>query len=112
MYDPTVLANCLREYQAQSCNQLRIDGGLSAYRNCKFIRPLVAVGGACDQHLECIDGYCQGATPRADGACAAKKANGQLCFGDDECTGGRCDTATAPLRRRRRRRLVHGAAAL
>ena len=34
-------------------------------------------------------------SPMADGVCTAKKANGQGCFADDECTGGRCDLATA-----------------
>jgi hypothetical protein len=95
MYDPGVLATCLQQYQGRSCTQLRMDGGLSAYRNCKFIKPLVAVGGACDQHLECIDGFCLGATAMADGACTAKKANGQQCFSDDECTGGRCNATSA-----------------
>jgi hypothetical protein len=94
MYDPTVLAACLQQYQSRSCTQLRMDGGLSAYRNCKFITPLVPVGGACDQHLECIDGYCLGVLPMADGACAAKKANGQQCFQDDECSGGFCNKTT------------------
>jgi hypothetical protein len=96
MYDPAVLAMCLQQYQSRACSQLRMDGGLSAYRNCKFIKPLVAVGGACDQNLECINGYCMGAVPAtmSDGVCAAKKANGQMCFEDDECTGGRCNPAT------------------
>jgi hypothetical protein len=95
MYDPAVLATCLSQYQAKSCDMLRMDGGLSAYRNCKFMKPLVAVGGACDQDLECIDGFCQGVTTGADGVCAAKKANGQMCTRGDECTGGRCDVTSA-----------------
>jgi hypothetical protein len=95
MYDPAALATCLKTYQAEMCNQLRTDGGLSAYRSCKFIKPLVALGGACDQHLECINGYCLGGEPTKDGVCTAKKANGQMCFLDDECTSGRCNTSSA-----------------
>jgi hypothetical protein len=93
MYDPAALADCLNRYRAQTCDEVRASGGLSAYRKCNFIKPLVAVGGTCTQHLECIDGYCApGSTPQT-GTCAAELADGQMCTFADQCQGGACRPA-------------------
>jgi hypothetical protein len=93
MYDPAALADCLTRYRAQSCEQVRAAGGLSAYRMCNFIKPLVAAGGTCTQHLECVAGYCApGSTPQS-GTCTAKLAEGQPCTFADQCQGGACRAA-------------------
>jgi hypothetical protein len=89
-YDPAALAACLKRYTEQSCTDARATGGMSALRSCEFVKPLVPLGGACRNHVECIGGYCVTATAGADGTCAAKKADGEVCVVPDECEGGRC----------------------
>ena len=89
-YDSAALAACLKRYMEQSCTELRVSGGLSAYRSCDFVKPLVAVGGACNDSVECMGGYCSGAGAGTEGSCMAKKADGAECAADDECTGRRC----------------------
>jgi hypothetical protein len=91
-YDPAALAACLMKYTDQPCADARVSGGLSAYRMCEFVRPLVAEGGACQNHVECIAGYCvgAGAGTGVDGMCVPRKANGEACALDDECVGRRC----------------------
>ncbi len=89
-YDPGALATCLMAYTDQSCADARVSGGLSAYRMCDFVKPLVPVGGACQNHVECVEGYCANAAAGVDGSCAARKANGVACQVDDECRGRRC----------------------
>jgi len=89
-YEPDVLAGCLRDYQMSSCADLEIDGGLSAYAACPFIKPLVAPGGACSNDIECIDGRCPNGTATMAATCVASKPNGQTCMLDAECIG-RCD---------------------
>jgi hypothetical protein len=89
-YDPAALAACLMRYMEQSCTDARASGGISAYRSCNFVKPLVPVGGACRNHVECIDGYCPGGSDTLEGACAAKKADGEACMVAEECQGGRC----------------------
>jgi hypothetical protein len=91
-YDPAALAACLMKYTDQSCPDARVSGGLSAYRMCEFVRPLVAVGSACQNHVECTAGYCAVTNVGAgtDGTCVARKANGETCQIDDECVGRRC----------------------
>ena len=89
-YDADALATCLMGYTAKSCAEARTNGGLSAYRMCNFVQPLVPLGGACQYHIECLNGYCLGMSAGTDGACVARKANGQACMADEECTGGDC----------------------
>jgi hypothetical protein len=89
-YDPDALATCLMRYTDLSCPDARSTGGLSAYRMCDFVKPLVPVGGACQNHVECIGGYCANAAAGVDGSCAARKANGEACMIEDECQGRRC----------------------
>ncbi len=89
-YDAAALAACLKKYTEQTCAQARASGGVSFYRSCDFVKPLVPIDGACNDSVECIDGYCDGMGAGVEGKCVAKKANGEACMADDECTGRRC----------------------
>jgi hypothetical protein len=96
VYDATALADCLRAYMRQTCDQARTSGGLTAFRSCKFVTPKVAVGGACQQHYECVNGWCSGVSGATEGTCAAKVASGQPCASGlpDECVTDFCNPAT------------------
>jgi hypothetical protein len=95
VYDATALAGCLRAYMMQTCDQARTSGGLTAFRNCKFVTPKVAVGGACQQHYECVNGWCSGVSGATEGTCVAKVASGQPCASGlpDECVTDYCSAA-------------------
>ena len=95
-YDASALAGCLQRYQAQTCDQARASGGLTSFRTCKFITPLVAVGAACSQHYECVNGWCSGVSGPTEGKCTAKVANGQPCASGlaEECMSDSCNPAT------------------
>jgi hypothetical protein len=95
MYDPMALAGCLSRYQTQTCEQARATGGISAYRMCNFIKPLVQLGGVCVQSIECINGYCNLTPGAMMGTCTAKLADGQMCTFADQCQGGACRPAGA-----------------
>jgi hypothetical protein len=95
-YDASALAGCLRRYMMQTCDQARATGGLSAFRMCKFTTPLVAIGGACQQHFECVNGWCSGVSGMIEGKCTAKAADGQPCPSGvaEECASDFCNPAT------------------
>lgn len=89
-YDPTALATCLARYQEASCTDARAIDAVSALRMCPFIHPLVPVGGACDQDLECDGGFCTAHATSADGTCIALQPDGLPCSADGQCQSGRC----------------------
>ncbi|MFZ5468679.1 MAG: hypothetical protein ACOZIN_04500, partial [Myxococcota bacterium] len=72
-----------------------------------FVIPNTAVGGACADDSECIDGFCSGGA-LACGVCTAYQANGQPCRRDAMCNpassfcpgpdgqNGTCTAYTAP----------------
>ena len=47
----------------------------------------MAVGGACTDDGDCINGYCTG-------TCTALKPDGQTCDDDSQCTSGVCNPLT------------------
>ena len=82
-YDGVALGGCLRAYQSTNCDAARPLGTVISYRECSFLTPLVELGQRCEQNFDCKAGFC------AMGTCVAKKADGQACGEDDECTA-RC----------------------
>jgi hypothetical protein len=50
----------------------------------------VAVGGACQLHVECDGGYCD-TSDSCPGSCVARKPAGARCEASAECLSGSCD---------------------
>jgi hypothetical protein len=97
-YDPEAAGACVSLIGGQSCAEFDMSRSPTSPGGCsRFLTPLVAVGGACSQSYECIDGYCKGAVTLPapmDGTCAAMPAMGQACT--SVCAAGLyCDQGTA-----------------
>jgi hypothetical protein len=96
-YDADAAGACVNAIGGQSCTDFDMTRSPSTPGGCAtFLKPLVAIGGACSQTYECINGYCKGAvtmpTPM-DGTCTALPAMGQPCTA--LCaTGLYCDQST------------------
>ncbi len=90
-YDAAKMGTCIAGLGALSCTDWV--SGLAEPVGCEgaFV-PKVAVGGACQQDAECVDGACDGAdtskTPPIDGVCKAKIAHGATCAIEDTCADG------------------------
>jgi hypothetical protein len=86
------MGNCVSQLRATSCADAKMsEVSLKPVAECAAaFEAKVQRGGNCTDHGECVDGYCEGAVDPMPGKCAAKKADGQACADDEECTGGAC----------------------
>jgi hypothetical protein len=113
-YDGSAAGSCIDALESTACTALD-----DTPASCdQMFTGKVAVGGACAENGECTgSAFCKGATngnvdgmctalPASgeacpdfhcakgsyckDGTCAAPQADGQSCFGDDECQSGHC----------------------
>ncbi len=85
-YQSSKVDACLNEIQTSDCATLNVTNHIAGIPGCEsFTTPLVAVGGACSEDYECIDGWCNvpASSNNGDGVCAAFLAAGQSC-----ATGG------------------------
>jgi uncharacterized protein (TIGR03382 family) len=94
-YNGTKMAECLSAYEKLTCAELKknADANIAACETA--FEPKVAVGGACAQDFECVSGSCRGATPNADGMCQAKAGEGSSCTDADCVKGTYCQTGAA-----------------
>ncbi len=60
------------------------------------LRPLVALGDACNEDFACMGGYCANQAGRP-GICLPFVPVGMPCSIPRECTSGECDPSLAPL---------------
>ena len=89
-YDESALSGCRSAIGAATCSDL--EAGEPAA--CKAVLAgVVAVGDPCLRSEECASGWCKdgGTCPFL---CAAKKADGEVCSSDGECTSDACNTTT------------------
>jgi hypothetical protein len=83
---------CIPALGEIDCATLRAGTDDPAAAQCGVVfEPLVAMGAACTQHGECINGWCEAASGSAEGQCAPKKTDGAECVDDGECVSGYCD---------------------
>jgi hypothetical protein len=98
MYDGAKVEACAAFIRGATCDELDVTPHVSGLPACgSFATPLVAVGGACANDWECIDGFCDrtGVASGADGACHARVTVGQSCANASACeTALACDGAT------------------
>jgi hypothetical protein len=84
VYDGTKVQACIDLLTAATttCDDLATTSHLTGLPACaSFLQPKVAVGGACSQDFECVDGFCDrtGVAAGADGACRALGHAGDSC---------------------------------
>jgi len=91
-YHDDAFDSCIPALGEIDCATLRAGTDDPAAAQCGVVfEPLVAMGGACTQHGECINGWCETAAGSAEGQCAPKKADGIECVDDGECISDYCD---------------------
>jgi len=101
-YQSSKLDTCLMTINDSACATLNVTNHIAGITGCEsFTTPLVAVGRACSQDYECIDGWCNVPTGanNGEGLCAAFLAAGQSCAtgGGVSCgPGSVCDIEGTP----------------
>jgi hypothetical protein len=93
-FDNDKLQACLTTIRSASCDTLDMTNHLVGIPGCEsFVDPLVAVGGACSQDYECIDGWCQQPADMSggDGACRPHAQLGASCVTASCEPGLTCD---------------------
>jgi MYXO-CTERM domain-containing protein len=97
-YDSTQVEACAAFIRGATCDELNVTPHVAGLPACaSFATPKVAVGDACANDWECVDGFCDktGVANGADGACRARVQAGQSCAGGGVCeTALTCDGAT------------------
>jgi hypothetical protein len=88
MYVAAKAGACLATLAHETCEEWNT--GLFHEVGCpEAFTPAVAIGGACQNDVECIGGFCDGADssadPPVDGACKARVAHGGACTFADTC---------------------------
>ena len=81
-YHSSQVDTCLATIMNSDCTALNVTTHLTGIPGCEsFTTPLVAVGGACSQNYECIDGWCNVPTNSTDGegVCEGFVPLGQSC---------------------------------
>ncbi|HLK89917.1 MAG TPA: hypothetical protein VKZ18_08485, partial [Polyangia bacterium] len=79
-YQSAQLDACLAKIMSSDCATLNVTTHLQGIPGCEaFTTPLVAVGGACSQNYECINGWCNVPQGGGDGVCAGFVPFGQSC---------------------------------
>jgi hypothetical protein len=101
IYDGLKVQACVDFLKSASCTDLQTTGHFTGLPACSsFIQPQVAVGAACGQDFECIDGYCDktgvAEGQNGDGKCRAFSKQGQACSMDVRCGSNLiCDDGTS-----------------
>lgn len=100
-FDSAKLQSCLAIIRSADCDTLNVTNHLAGIPGCEtFVDPLVAVGGACSQDYECIDGWCQQPADMSggDGTCQPHAQLSASCATASCETGLVCDIgATDPI---------------
>ncbi|HTA21542.1 MAG TPA: hypothetical protein VK989_19755, partial [Polyangia bacterium] len=97
-YDGTKVQACVTYLRAAACADLAMTNHFSGIPACaSFIEPKVAVGGACGNDYECIEGWCDktGVPDGGDGACHALGQSGDSCANGAQCAATLSCDATA-----------------
>jgi len=98
-YQSSKLDACLATIMNSDCGTLNMTNHLTGVPGCEsFTTPLVQIGGACSQHYECINGWCNvpSTSTNGEGTCAAFLGAGQSCMdsGGASCGPSQvCDTS-------------------
>lgn len=83
------VAACLTTLKLASCTTFKVGSTTTnVFRDCDAaFEPKVPVGGACEDSVECLGGWCaaQGMT------CMARFPNGSQCLDDPHCQSDFCD---------------------
>ena len=92
-YDGAALAACLKAIADQTCPEARMRTNQNVPSICpQMIAGKVAMGGACRDSGECMNGWCVDFTPQRDGRCMGpRKKVGAACEDSDECESRNCD---------------------
>jgi len=97
-YDGTKVQACVTFIRSAACADLDMTNHFSGIPACaSFIEPKVAVGDACGNDYECIDGWCDktGAPDGGDGVCHALGQAGAACANGAKCAASLvCDATT------------------
>jgi hypothetical protein len=99
VYDGEKVQKCVEFLETAPCPELQNTGHFTGLPACSsFIQPLVEVGGACGNDVECKQSYCDrtGLPDGQDGACRAYASEGDDCSAAGVRCGysQRCDAAT------------------
>jgi hypothetical protein len=79
-YQSAQLDACLATISSSDCATLDMTTHLMGVPGCEsFTTPLVAIGGACTQDYECINGWCNVPSGAGQGACEGFVPFGQSC---------------------------------
>lgn len=92
-YEREKVDACLQTIETSSCGSLNMTNHLTGVPGCdRFVTPLVAPGGECDDDYECIDGWCEQPAegePSGPRQCRAHLTGNLSCVEHRECGGGR-----------------------
>ena len=88
VYHDDLFDECIAQYKALSCEQLKSNVTTVTPACDSFIEPKVAVGGSCGADDECVDGTCAGETGTADGTCEAFLSESASCADGGSCGDG------------------------
>ena len=97
VYYPDRAGQCLQGIEGVGCTSWPINAGGGLPPGCDaIVSPQVASGGACRSAVECVTGFCSGATSSADGTCLPRAGSGENCaqvFFQNSCQDGLfCDS--------------------
>jgi hypothetical protein len=95
-YHGDLLAACVANIRAASCDDLRRTNHLSGY-DCgvTYLEPKVPPAHTCDMDEECIGGSCQRAEGETEGFCVVYGSAGDSCVDGARCaTGFACNGNT------------------
>jgi MYXO-CTERM domain-containing protein len=80
VYYPDRAGQCLLGIEGVSCQSWPIAPPTPLPAGCDaIVTPKVGSGGACRSAVECITGFCSGATSTADGTCLPRAESGETC---------------------------------
>jgi hypothetical protein len=95
VYHADLAADCLAQYQAKSCEDLKSNASSDISSCDKMIEAKVQVGGACSDSRECVGSTCAGASSGVDGVCTSFLTENSSCADGGVCGSGLfCDVAS------------------
>ena len=98
-YQSSKLDTCLMTIKDSDCTALDVTNHVAGIPGCEsFTTPLVAVGGACSQDYECINGWCNvpSSSNNGEGTCADDLQCTSLNCSSSGGSGMTCQAATTP----------------
>jgi len=97
-YNGDKLAQCLATVRSSTCEQLNATYHFVGVPGCdSFVTPLAAMGGACTNTFECIQGWCRPPENMSggEGSCEIPQDGEACATSDPKCAPGfNCDTTT------------------